>query len=204
MYLTPRFAGFQAGFSYTPENGSEAQDVVTVKNSGRYSDFLEFGINYTGDFSGVTVAASATGTSGNGRGHRAVPPALKDFTAWQVGAQVGYAGFKFGGGYVDAGNFNVPGGPTAVTSMPGTSAQLHDWPGCRRRHLYGRRRLQGRPAFGTGTYAEFLRSLWPQRRLHRSPGHDPTVRSDVPQRRSGAQTQSPLPPPRSTATATFR
>ena len=25
MYLTPRFAGFQAGFSYTPENGDEAQ-----------------------------------------------------------------------------------------------------------------------------------------------------------------------------------
>ena len=28
MYLTPRFAGFQAGVSYTPESGSEAQDVV--------------------------------------------------------------------------------------------------------------------------------------------------------------------------------
>src|SRR3954469_14690705 len=67
MYLTPRVAGFQAGFSYTPENGSEAQDVVLVKNQANYSDFLEFGINYTGDFSGVTAAASATGTSGNGR-----------------------------------------------------------------------------------------------------------------------------------------
>ena len=108
MYLTPRFAGFQAGFSYTPENGDEAQSVVGTKNTSGYSDFLEYGINYTGDFSGVTVAASATGTSGNGKGFTsAANPALKDFSAWQVGAQIGYAGFKIGGGYVDADNFNV-------------------------------------------------------------------------------------------------
>jgi hypothetical protein len=108
MYLTPRFAGFQAGFSYTPENGDEGQGVVGLKNTSGYSDFLEYGINYTGDFSGVTVAASATGTSGNGKGFTsAANPALKDFSAWQVGAQVGYAGFKIGGGYVDADNFNV-------------------------------------------------------------------------------------------------
>jgi hypothetical protein len=119
MYLTPRFAGFQAGFSYTPENGDEGQSVIGTKNAVGYSDFLEYGINYTGDFSGVTVAASATGTSGNGKGQTtvvtnnptpgatAVSPALKDFSAWQIGAQIGYAGFKVGGGYVDAENFNV-------------------------------------------------------------------------------------------------
>lgn len=110
MYLTPRVAGFQGGFSYTPENGDEAQSVIATKNSKAYSDFLEFGLNYTGEFSGVTVAASATGTSGNGKGTTTAAPtvALKDFTAWQVGGQVGYAGFKVGGGYVDADNFNVP------------------------------------------------------------------------------------------------
>jgi hypothetical protein len=128
MYLTPRFAGVQAGFSYTPENGDEAQNVVGLKNTSGYSDFLEYGINYTGEFSGVTVAASATGTSGNGKGdNRSTSTsntiingvtstittntgsvALKDFSAWQIGAQVGYAGFKIGGGYVDAENFNVP------------------------------------------------------------------------------------------------
>jgi outer membrane protein OmpU len=107
MYLTPRVAGFQGGFSYTPENGSEAQDVITTKNVRPYSDFLEYGINYTGNFDGVTVAASATGTSGNGKG-ATTTVALKDFSAWQVGGQVGYAGFKVGGGYVDADNFNVP------------------------------------------------------------------------------------------------
>ena len=138
MYLTPRFAGFQAGFSYAPENGDEGQSVVGTKNTSGYYDFLEYGINYTGDFSGVTVAASVTGTSGNGKGDNRVTTtspattataiiggtsvpvtipgtttttgtaALKDFSAWQVGAQIGYAGFKLGGGYVDADNFNVP------------------------------------------------------------------------------------------------
>jgi outer membrane protein OmpU len=108
MYLTPRLAGFQAGFSYAPENGDEAQSVVGLKNTSGYSDFLEFGINYTGNFDGISLAASATGTSGNGRGTVGAVAGLKDFTAWQVGAQIGYAGFKIGGGYIDAENFNVP------------------------------------------------------------------------------------------------
>ena len=125
MYLTPRFAGVQAGFSYTPENGDEAQNVVGLKNASGYSDFLEYGINYTGDFSGVTIAASATGTSGNGKGTgtstvAGVPAtALKNFSAWQLGGQVGYAGFKVGGGYVDAENYNVP--------VPNDSGDQHAW-----------------------------------------------------------------------------
>jgi outer membrane protein OmpU len=118
-YVTPRFAGIQLGFSYAPENASEAQDVVSLKNSASYSDFLEFGINYTGEFSGFTVAASATGTNGNGRNASVTAPALKDFTAWQVGARVGYGDFKLGGGYVDAGNFNVPVGTD--------SGDQHSW-----------------------------------------------------------------------------
>jgi outer membrane protein OmpU len=106
MYVTPRVAGFQAGFSYTPENGNEAQGVVPTKNTSLYSDFLEYGINYADTFSGVSVAASATGTSANGKG-TTTTPALKNFSSWQVGAQVGYAGFKVGGGYFDADDYNV-------------------------------------------------------------------------------------------------
>ena len=119
MYVTPRVAGFQAGFSYTPENGSEAQGVVGTKNASNYSDFLEYGLNYANTFSGVSVAASATGTSANGKGTGAstiagVPPTeLKNFSTWQVGAQVGYAGFKVGGGYFDADDFNVRAGTSS-------------------------------------------------------------------------------------------
>jgi hypothetical protein len=114
MYVTPRVAGFQAGFSYTPENGDEGQNVVSTKNTSNYSDFLEFAVNYTGDFSGVTVAAGASGTSANGKGFTTVAnPELKNFTAWQAGAQVGYAGFKVGGGYVDADDYFVRAGTSS-------------------------------------------------------------------------------------------
>jgi hypothetical protein len=104
MYLTPRFAGFQGGASYTPEAGSEGQGVVQLKNTSTYKDVGEFGVNYTGEFSGFGLSAGATlttadGTTGGG---------VKDFTAWNLGAQITYGAFAFGGGYVDAGDFQVP------------------------------------------------------------------------------------------------
>jgi hypothetical protein len=104
MYLTPRFAGFQGGASYTPEAGSEGQGVVQLKNTSTYKDVGEFGVNYTGEFSGFGLAAGATlttadGTTGGG---------VKDFTAWNLGAQISYGPFILGGGYVDAGDFLVP------------------------------------------------------------------------------------------------
>jgi hypothetical protein len=104
MYLTPRFAGFQGGASYTPEAGDEAQRVVQLKNTSTYKDFSEFGVNYTGEFSGFGLSAGATlttadGTTGGG---------VKDFTAWNLGAQISYGPFVLGGGYVDADDFLVP------------------------------------------------------------------------------------------------
>jgi hypothetical protein len=105
MYLTPRFAGFQAGVSYTPESDSQAQNVVAIKNSTNYKDWIDGGVNYTGEFSGFSVALGATVSSASGQ-NGAVP--LEDFTAWNVGAQVGFGGFLVGGGYVDADDFNTP------------------------------------------------------------------------------------------------
>jgi outer membrane protein OmpU len=111
MYLTPRFAGFQAGVSYTPESGSEAQNVVAFKNTNNYKDWIDGGVNYTGTFAGFSVALGATVSSATGQ-NTATP--LEDFTAWNVGAQVGYGGFLFGGGYVDADDYNVPVGASGA------------------------------------------------------------------------------------------
>jgi outer membrane protein OmpU len=111
MYLTPRFAGFQAGASYTPESDSQAQNVVAFENTSSYEDWIEGGINYTGEFSGFSVALGATVSSASGRD--LVAP-LEDFTAWNVGAQVGFGGFLLGGGYVDADDFNVTTGSTGA------------------------------------------------------------------------------------------
>jgi outer membrane protein OmpU len=111
MYLTPRFAGFQAGISYTPESDSQAQNVVAFENTSTYEDWIEGGVNYTGEFSGFSVALGATVSSASGRD---LGTRLEDFTAWNVGAQVGFGGFLLGGGYVDADDFNVPTGATGV------------------------------------------------------------------------------------------
>ena len=113
MYLTPRFAGIQAGVSYATQNGSEAQNVVALKSqTPSYKDFWEFGANYTGTFAGFSVAAGATATTGTGESRAAIE--LEDFFAWQAGAQVGYAGFKFGGGYIDGDDFGADSASTAA------------------------------------------------------------------------------------------
>jgi len=108
MYITPRFAGFQAGVSYTPESGSEAQEVVAFENTKAYSDFFEFGANYTGEFAGFGVALSATGSIASGRDATPAAIALEDFFAYGFGAQIKYAGFALGGNWVEADDFNKP------------------------------------------------------------------------------------------------
>jgi outer membrane protein OmpU len=116
MYLTPRFAGIQAGVSYATQNQNEAQSVVALKSqTPSYKDFWEFGANYTGTFAGFSVAAGATATTGTGESRAAAPfVELEDFFAWQAGAQVGYAGFKFGGGYIDGDDFGAAAGTEAA------------------------------------------------------------------------------------------
>jgi len=113
MYLTPRFAGIQAGVSYATQNQNEAQSVIALKSqTPSYKDFWEFGANYTGTFAGFSVAAGATASMGSGEDRQAPPftavtTQLEDFFAWQAGAQLGYAGFKFGGGYIDGDDFGA-------------------------------------------------------------------------------------------------
>ena len=122
MYLTPRFAGFQGGASYTPEAGDEGQSVVQLKNTSTYKDVGEFGVNYTGEFSGFSVALGATASTATGQDLGTVGgPSLEDFFAWQAGAQVGYGGFMVGGGYIDADDYN------AVSGAPATSGDSTAW-----------------------------------------------------------------------------
>jgi len=121
-YITPRFVGFQAGVSYAPQSDSEAQDVVPFKTVGGYKDFWEFGVNYTGEFSGFSVAAGVTASTATGQDLGVVGgPSLEDFFAWQAGAQVGYGAFKIGGGYFDADDYN------AVSGAPATSGDSSAW-----------------------------------------------------------------------------
>ena len=126
-----------------------------MKNSASYSDFLEFGINYTGEFSGFTRRRQRHRHQRQRPRATVTAPALKDFTAWQVGARVGYGGFKLGGGYVDAGNFNVP--------VSTDSGNQHSWnvgatytagPIAVGVSYLDAEGYKAAAAFGTGTYAD--------------------------------------------------
>jgi hypothetical protein len=121
MYLTPRFIGIQAGVSYATQGGNEAQSVVAFDNAGGYKDFWEAGVNYTGSFAGFSVAAGATATGATGQDTPVAGVSLDDFWTWQAGAQLGYAGFKFGGGYYDGGDF------LRVSGAPNTSGDASAW-----------------------------------------------------------------------------
>jgi outer membrane protein OmpU len=107
MYLTPRVAGFQAGISYAPENGSEGQAVTALKPNTGYKDFLEFGANYDNAIEGIKFTLSATGSTASGQSAGGTQQ-LEDFLTWQVGGKVSYAGLSLGGSYIDADDFNKP------------------------------------------------------------------------------------------------
>lgn len=92
-YLTPRFSGLQAGVSYAvgadPDKRGAATDTI---NSPRDGEGIEFGLNYTETFNGISVAVGGGYTEflNNGGPNDA---------GWAIGGQLGYAGFAFGATY---------------------------------------------------------------------------------------------------------
>jgi predicted porin len=104
-YFTPRFSGFQLGLSYTPSlqggrgGSSGAYGNLSDNNEGAQEQIVEVGLNYVNTFGAVNVAASAGYTGGSLEANNAAG-AFDDLEAWSLGANVGYAGFTFGGAYM--------------------------------------------------------------------------------------------------------
>lgn len=101
IYISPRFSGFQLGLSYTPRNDSNLSDVNRAKvttSQTTFQDIYEVGLNYNNTFGGVAVKASAGYMGG-----KSETANTEDLKSWQVGGNVGYAGFAFGGGAVGHG-----------------------------------------------------------------------------------------------------
>jgi outer membrane protein OmpU len=106
-YITPRFAGFQAGVSYIPtlESGGDNNSALTAvgtgdngRNSG-LSNGVAGGINFTETFDGFGVQASggamwAESFSGGANGSNA------NLLAYNAGAQFSFAGVSVGGGWL--------------------------------------------------------------------------------------------------------
>ena len=120
-YFTPKFSGFQAGVSYAPEYqgfnvfgfagvaGSAGENVALLEDSTLASDIFELGLAYEGSFSGVDVKVGgnyvmASATDADVDLVTGGVQTLEDVRAWSLGAQVGYNGFKFGGGYTHDGD----------------------------------------------------------------------------------------------------
>ncbi|MFD2263668.1 porin [Lacibacterium aquatile] len=101
-YMTPSFSGFQAGVSYTPENDNDQTRSVAAPGAaaGDYADWFDIGAGYTGSFGAVGLKVGA------GIGFGAVDRGVDtdDAWNWNLGAQVSYAGFTFGGFYWDDNN----------------------------------------------------------------------------------------------------
>ena len=107
-YYTPTFGGFSAGVSYTPQVGSDGQDLATkaapdpttpgrlVAGSRKTNDFVEGTLVYSGAFGGINILASAVGGICD---YNNAPGEDDDCEVWGGGANLGLWGFKLGGGY---------------------------------------------------------------------------------------------------------
>ena len=107
-YFTPKFAGFQAGVTYTPEYSAQGESVTFAK-AGTTHDGIGLGLHYTGEFMGVGVKV------GGQYNHADVQTAgTKDVNTWGIGTQLSYKGFTFGGGYDDQGKSLAVAGETKI------------------------------------------------------------------------------------------
>ncbi len=91
-YFTPRFAGFQAGASYS--NGAEGPTSTDGSNGGR--EAYELGANYKNSFGGVSLDIGAGYTSFNDPQNARFGGRAGDDSYTVVG-NVGFAGFTVGG-----------------------------------------------------------------------------------------------------------
>lgn len=107
-YYTPTFAGFKAGITYGAASAvGEGDSVIQTYGAGTAvrRDFIEGGIQYKGEFSGVGILAAFTATNYSNKIARvnSAPnsTATHDFNGFQGGLNISYAGFTLGGGYLD-------------------------------------------------------------------------------------------------------
>ena len=167
-YYTPRFVGFQLGASYIP-NSSQDRNGAPDPISTAYSRGWAAAANFVRTFGAFDIAASVGYMQWQGPQLSATTSA-PDPDQWNIGLQVGFAGFKIGGSYGEMtdGRLGASGtnaarrrlvrrnkadgraydvgvmytfGPAAV-SLNYISGENDDCPVTRFRDVLGRRRVQ--------------------------------------------------------------
>lgn len=107
-YYTPRVEGFRVGLSYAPDSAQDS-NVLPDRNTSSLTDGVMAGIDYSHDFKGVKVAASAGyGTFLEASGNSPEPE------AYAFGLTVDYAGFQVGGSYASFQDSGVTDGDAYV------------------------------------------------------------------------------------------
>jgi outer membrane protein OmpU len=105
-YLTPTFSGFTAGVSYTPEVGDSGRGIsksftpavgATAASGTPYADYVEGAAAYSGTFGSVSLKVGG----GIGKVLTSRQTGAGDDANWNVGAQLGFAGFTGSAFYFD-------------------------------------------------------------------------------------------------------
>jgi hypothetical protein len=101
-YYTPRFSGFQAGVSFTPDlqdrgqSNSRTDKIAGAPGVDAYGNIFEAGLNFENQFAnGVKLALSLTGETGVAGN----ADEREDLRAYAVGGLVGYQGFSLAASY---------------------------------------------------------------------------------------------------------
>ena len=112
-YVTPRFFGVQAGYSYTPDGNQTgeaklATKALAPKDGGMTpvgQNVHEFGFNFKKEFAnsfGLQLSATSLfGKSKNTKNHH--DAGYSDIAAYALGLVINYGGFSIGGEYLDNG-----------------------------------------------------------------------------------------------------
>jgi hypothetical protein len=129
-YYTPRYAGFQAGISYAPDQTDRGQLMTrTDRGTGTgaggtpsiYGNILQGGVSYDTTYNGWGIGLAGTGEWAN-----ADTSVYKDLRAWQGGAKLSYLGFSLAGSYADmngSGLTKATGGDTTFW----TAGAAYEW-----------------------------------------------------------------------------
>jgi len=102
-YLTPTIAGFQGGVSYTPRTDDAQNSIQRSKYGAGFHDTVEVGGIYSREIGPVALEASAFYEFGDAMKLSAGGQDFKDLRSYNIAANVGFAGFKVGAMYRNAG-----------------------------------------------------------------------------------------------------
>ena len=96
VYFSPRYAGFQLGGSWTPDESHDGGDDNRSDAKDSFENSFDVGLNYANTLGDISVVLSAIYV---GAEHEVATEGDKE--VWGIGGSVDYAGFGFGIGYSD-------------------------------------------------------------------------------------------------------